>query len=170
MIPQRYWDADVFLGWLNRETEKAPLCDMIVERAQAGACQVVTSTVTFSEVFWFRGEIDDQSKVRAIKDLFQHSWVVPVALDRPTAELAQELLFEFGRTDGLQPRDAMHLASAIRARILGSVQFFDTWDRGLIHLGTQLHRVRVLRDLEKGADLRIGIPTGQPSFFPSVEG
>ena len=61
----------------------------------------------------------------------------------------------------------MHLASAIRARILGSVQFFDTWDRGLIHLGTQLHRVRVLRGLKKGPDLRIGIPTGQPSFFPS---
>ena len=60
---------------------------MIIERAQVGECRLVTSTITFSEVFWFRGEIDEESKVRTIKELFAHPWVVPVALDRPTAEL-----------------------------------------------------------------------------------
>lgn len=165
MTLQRYWDADVFLGWLNREPEKAPLCDMIVDSANTGKCRLVTSTITFSEVFWFRGEIGEAAKIEAIKSLFDQSWIVPVALDRPTAELARELLFEFGKTEGLQPRDAMHLASAIRARVLGHVKCFDTWDRNLIHLGTQLHRVDALRGLKKGADLHVGPPTGQPSLL-----
>ena len=165
MIVQRYWDADVFLGWLNREVEKAPLCDMIIENAKAGQCQLVTSTITLSEVFWFRGKVDAKSKVQAIRELFKYSWIVPVALDRVTAELAQELLFEFGKTERLQPRDAMHLASAIRARVLGRVEYFDTWDGGLRHLGTQLHRITALRGVKKGGDLKIGPPTGQPSLL-----
>jgi predicted nucleic acid-binding protein len=166
-VNQRYWDSDAFLGWLNKEAGRFAQLDAIIQDAKAGKARIVTSTITYAEVFWIRGELTDAEKIAAIKELFGYSWVVPAQLDKVTAELARELLFTFGKTERLLPNDAIHLASAIRARVLGGIEHFDTWDRGLIHLAGQLHRVDKLKGKSTGADIRIGPPTGQV-YLPGV--
>jgi predicted nucleic acid-binding protein len=160
---QRYWDSSAFLGWLNKEPETFDVCDQILADAEAGKCQIVTSTVTFAEVFWVKptpraGTLPTADQIRAIKDLFGKSFVIPAELDRLTALLARDLLFTFAQSYGLKPMDALHLATAIKSRSRGDVECFDTWDEPLGKLNGQLVKVEQLQDKGSGADLYIGIP------------
>ena len=76
MIPQRYWDSSAFLGWLNRRPERYDLCDQIIADAEASKCQIVTSTITYAEVFYIKPErpgeppLLPEEKIRSIKELF----------------------------------------------------------------------------------------------------
>ena len=166
-LPQRYWDSNAFLGWLNNEEEYFDVCNAIIEGAKSGRHRIITSTLTFAEVFWVRDGSPKPDQIDAIKDLFGYSWVIPAELDHPTAVLARELMFEFSQNDGLESKDAVHLATAIRARALGNVECFDTWDGGLANLEGQLERVERLRKPDSGADLSVGIPKGQLPLLTS---
>jgi len=166
---RRYWDSNAFLGWLNREPESVDACDGIIDEAKAGRCEIVTSTFTFAEVFWVRGVPLKSDQIHAIDQLFRHKWIIPARLDRPTAELARELLQEFAQDDDLTPRDSVHLASAIRARKLGGVVCFDTWDKKLHGFTGKLQRVPSLNVKDSGSDLVIAIPTGQGRLFGATQ-
>ena len=167
LLPQRYWDSNVFLGWLNNEQKCFDICNALIEDARSGKHRLVTSTLTYVEVFWIRGGLPQPQQIDAIKALFGHSCIVPAELDHPTADLARELMFEFSQNDGLQAKDAVHLATAIRARALGNVECFDTWDGGLANLEGQLTRLERLQKADSGADLSIGIPKGQLHLLTS---
>ena len=162
---RRYWDSDVFLGWLNREPERHSICEAIIEDAKSGRCEIATSTITFAEVHYVRNSNESRAQIEAIEDLFDYSWVKAIDLDRIVARLARDLLFEFASTEGLKPPDAIHLASAMQARSLGRIEVFETWDGGLIHIGTQLHRISSDRG---GTDIRVGNPTGQTLLLPLI--
>lgn len=162
---QRYWDSDCFLNWLNRDPAHGPVCDAIIRECKAGQCQLVTSTVTFSEVFYIRNDhqpipLSKADQVQQITELFAYSWVVSVSLDKYVAELARDLLFEFG-SDGLKPPDAIHLASAIHSRAIGRVERFETCDGVLHAVGKQLARLKRLKEPHSGADIIVGPPTAQ---------
>ncbi len=43
-----------------------------------------------------------------VREFFRHSWITIRQLDRPTAELAQDL----ARDNGIRPKDAVHVATA----------------------------------------------------------
>lgn len=165
---QRYWDSNAFLGWLNRE-QTFSACDAIINDAKAGRCRIVTSTVTYAEVFWIRGGLPKAEQVKAIEELLGYSWIIPAELDKPTALLARELLQLFSMNDGLKPPDSIHLATAIRARSLGGVQCFDTWDGTLKNLARELHRVESLKKKDSGADLTIGPSPSRETLFDRLD-
>ena len=131
-LPGRYWDSNTFIGWLNGEPDKFQLCDAVIEAAKAGQCRIATSTLTFTEVYWVKKGpkllTDHRSTITA---LFDYSWIIPIELDRATAELARNLLFDIAT---LKSWDAVHVASAIVARRLNAIDCFDTFDDGLIKL------------------------------------
>jgi predicted nucleic acid-binding protein len=155
----RYWDSTAFLGWLNKDPESFGTCDRIIADAKAGKCRIVTSTITFAEVFWLKGRVTKGDNIEAIRELFGHSWVVPAELDRSTAELARDLLLTFARGNGLHPPDAIHLATAVRVKSMhDELENFDTWDETLHFIGTVLHRVECLKHEKSGSDLRVGVP------------
>jgi predicted nucleic acid-binding protein len=159
-VVKRYWDSNNFLAWLNQEHNFGTL-DAILRDCRAGNCQIVTSTFAFAEVFYIRGTSTPLDKVKAIEGMFAQSWIIPMEVDRTVGELSGELMREFSQRDGLRPFDSIHLASAIRARQIGQIRSFDTWEGTLINLSTQLQRVPRLRAAGSGADLFIGIPTDQ---------
>ena len=51
----RYWDANVFLGWLKDEADKVDYCRPVIEAANAGKIKIVTSALTITEVLWMKG-------------------------------------------------------------------------------------------------------------------
>lgn len=59
--------------------------------------------------------------------MFEQEYIVPIAVDRYVAELARNLLWDHKT---LRPQDAIHIASAIKAKVI----IFDTFDDYLIGL------------------------------------
>lgn len=120
----RYWDACAFLGWLRGEEDKAPTCRAVISEAQAGRVRIVTSTLTLPEVLWLKGKdpvaVQHRERIRAF---FRHEWIVLIHLDRAIGELAQEVVWEHG----IRPKDAVHVATALKA----GVEQLDTFDQGL---------------------------------------
>jgi hypothetical protein len=69
--------------------------------------------------------------VRAtVKSFFHRSGIVLVNVDRRIAENAQEYFWDYG----VKPKDAIHVACAIEAR----VPVFETYDSGLIKLSEKV--------------------------------
>jgi len=48
-----YWDASVFLAWLNKEEGRFYICDAILKAAEEGQVKIVTSAITLVEVFGY---------------------------------------------------------------------------------------------------------------------
>ena len=116
-----YWDSDAFLGVLMNEPDKAPGCKKVIEEAKSGKLTIVTSTLTLAEVLWIRGKPrvpPDRNQV--VSDLFAHEWIALRELDRHIAESARGLVWE----ENVRPRDAIHVASALDARV-GELNTFD---------------------------------------------
>ena len=149
VIVGRYWDSATFLAWLNQDESTFPLCDAVIESAKAGQLRIVTSTLTFAEVFWMkRGEKLSQAQRDELVQLFGYSWIVTVELDRPTAEMARRLIW----SHNVKSWDAVHVASALSARKMRAIECFDTFDGGLIKL----------TGLIPGSDLTFGFPNVTP--------
>jgi predicted nucleic acid-binding protein len=151
-IPARYWDSATFLGWLNQEESKFDLCDSVIAESKEGKWRIVTSALTYAEVYWTkRGVKLSTDQQRAITDLFEYSWIIPVDLDRMTAELARTIMWKHPH---IKSWDAVHVACAIKIRRLGQIECFDTFDGDLIGLTGKLD----------GTDLRLSTPDLPPRF------
>ena len=58
-------------------------------------------------------------------DFFKHKYIIPIILDRELAEKARDLVWDHD----VDPKDAIHVASAIRAE----VDVMDTFDEKLLN-------------------------------------
>ena len=125
MGERRYWDSDCFLGFLKSEDGKAAMCRQVLEKAETGNIQIITSVLTIAEVLDLRGnkkiEKDQRAKIIAF---FKKSFIVPVSVTRRLAEHSRELVWDYG----IKPKDALHVATAIHAR----TTLLNTFDQGLI--------------------------------------
>jgi predicted nucleic acid-binding protein len=149
----RYWDACAFLGLLRAESDKLEECRKVIAEAQSGNLVIVTSTLTLAEVLWLKGKDPipeaDREKVRKF---FRHAWIVMRELDRATAEQAQEVVWQHG----VKPKDAVHVATALRS----GVEQLDTFDGPLITLSGKVGN----------PPLTIGRPNVEGMLFaPEVE-
>lgn len=123
----RYWDSCCFLRWLKKETEYES-CKGVIQRAEGGELQIITSALTIAEVIYLRPEEKiDRKKSDEICRFFENEYIIPINVDRFLAEFARNLLWDF---KALRPRDALHVASAIKAK----VPIFDTFDEYLLGL------------------------------------
>jgi predicted nucleic acid-binding protein len=129
----RYWDSVTFLGWLAEEADKAAECQLVLEAAESGTIQIVTSALTIAEVLWLKGHKKvHASHAKKIESFFRHSWIIVREVDRFVAEDARELVWN----KNIKPKDAIHLATALRQDV--PFDQFDTFDGDLIKLSGTL--------------------------------
>jgi predicted nucleic acid-binding protein len=120
-----YWDSDAFLGWLQSEPGKAELCEGTLLRADAGEVLIVTSTLTIAEVLWMRNAPPiSKEKADIVRKFFRRSSMRLRNVTRVVSESAQELVWDHG----VRPKDAIHIATAIEAK----VHALETFDDGLL--------------------------------------
>lgn len=126
-MQDRYWDTGPFLALLKNEAHRMADVAPIIEAAEAGAVRLVTSGVTLVEVVKLDQKLapvevppEDAEKIRRY---FLRSYISIRTFDRPTATIARQLIWDHG----LQTRDAMHLATAIRWK-LPLLETFDVGD------------------------------------------
>ncbi|MDQ3692078.1 MAG: type II toxin-antitoxin system VapC family toxin [Chloroflexota bacterium] len=135
-----YWDASVFLDYVNGVPDKLPLLDALLDRAiPGGDVEIVTSMLSITEVAF--GYLDQfaQHFDPAIQAKIDALWTDPIIKQ---VELYKEIAFEardLVRTarlakKGLKPPDAIHLATARR---IGAVEFH-TFDHRLFQYASQL--------------------------------
>lgn len=113
-----YWDANTYLNWLTGEHASLAVMQMVYDDWKKGLVTMVTSTLTLAEVYFVRlgtPKRVDRSKDKDIDALFDppaDRRFVLVELDRTVAVKARDL----ARAFSISGRDAIHIASALKAR------------------------------------------------------
>lgn len=121
----RYWDSDCFIGWLQDEPDKADLCQKVLHEARLGKISIVTSALTLAEVLVLRGhERISAEKRLLVERFFRSEFILVRSVTRRISEAARELVWE----RGIYPKDAIHVATALDAKL----STLNTFDRDLI--------------------------------------
>jgi predicted nucleic acid-binding protein len=134
--PRRiYWDACIFLSFVNGEKGRSEVIQQLLDEAAAGEFELVTSTVSIVEVAFGKAEQDDAAPDPDVLAAIEAFWAAdaPVKLvefHRLIALDARDLVRDarLSRDERLTPLDAVHLASAIRLE----VEDFHTYDGPLL--------------------------------------
>ena len=85
---------------------------MVEKAAREGRLEIYTSAATFVECVWIKNKPPKLSKEdeEKIQKYFMHRFIRVINCDRQIAEAARALIWQFPH---LQPKDAIHVASAI---------------------------------------------------------
>ena len=131
MAQKRYWDSAVFLALLQEEEQRVYACRGVVQAAQKGDVTILTSALTLAEVLWLRNNPRlDRDREETIRAFFEQPYIRIANVDRPTAEYAREIIWNHN----VQPKDSIHLATALRHR----VDVVDSFDSDFLSLDGQL--------------------------------
>jgi len=106
------WDATCFCAWFNKEKNRYNVCNAIIVAAKKGEIKLYTSVLTLVETVKIPNEYPTEAE-DAISEFFRNPYLTLVALDFAVARIARDLIRRFKGLDG---RDAIHLASAIRIK------------------------------------------------------
>lgn len=135
-----YWDACVFLDYVNGVPEKVPVLNRLLDRASSGGnIELFTSTLSITEVAFGRldqtGTGFDLSVEQHIDALWTDPTIKQAEYHRFTAFEARDLM-RASKLAGvrLAGSDAIHLATARRL----DVAEFHTYDRKLFQHAQQL--------------------------------
>ncbi len=108
-----YWDSCVFLTFLQDE-EGADTCELVLGAAEKGDVLIATSALTLAEVLNLRGRPKlPASREDDVRRLFSHEYILVRNITRRTAEFARGLVWN----NDIAPKDALHVASAIEAKL-----------------------------------------------------
>ena len=122
---QFYWDSNSFSGYLNGEPEKVVDCEPVLKEAEKGHLLLVTSALTLAEVLFIRhGPKLPPEKREIVATFFKADYITVRNVTRATSELARDLFWDHS----IQPKDAVHIATAI----LFKIPIFHTFDSELL--------------------------------------
>ena len=145
-----YWDGDAFLGWLQAEPGKSDLCAGTLKRAEQGEVVIFTSALTIAEVLWMRGApMIPLEKAEILRKFFRRSYFRIRNVTRKISEDAQDLVWNHG----VRPKDAIHVATALDARVAA----LETFDESLLAKTATVGNPPLL--------IRKPIPPAQGSLF-----
>ena len=131
MVDRWYWDSDCFLGYLQAEDGKVERCRAVLDLADKGDIEIVTSTFTIAEVLKLRPKSELPTSRRAqVEAIFARKCIRTIAVTRRIAEDARDLVWDHG----ISPKDAIHVASA---RAAGAT-VLNTFDKELIAKGGRI--------------------------------
>lgn len=164
LIPRVYWDACAWIAFINKEMPspqneiKLPrfeMCRDTLKRAENGDIEIVTSAFTLAEVC--KRATDSSSPVINLPGFFDQKYILLVPVDKQIGMKAQTL--QLAGVAGLKPPDAVHLASALVAK----VPVFHTFDKNLLKMDKQFA-------LDDGSEMSIVRPTEELPMPPLLKG
>ena len=136
-----YLDSSVYIAAIvgeEAEPGKSDLSAQILELGRSGSFQAIASTFVFAEVIKDRKrDALDPDQETLIDQYLNQDFITWVEVDLPLAKKARSL----SRFQGLKPADAVHVASALRAKC----DQFLTWDGGDFTDGTKIEGLSIHR-------------------------
>lgn len=149
-LERRYWDSDCFLGWLQAEDGKIEPCRQVLNLAAKGETEIVTSALTIAEVLHLRGRQPvPADKRQQVIDFFKRSYIVTMSITRRIAEDSRDLVWDHG----IEPKDALHVATAISAK----VDVFNTFDQPLIGKSLKIGDPKLLIEIPNVTQRDLGL-------------
>lgn len=110
-----YLDSSIYLAVIKGEPNRVDVSRCLLQGAEAGLYDIYASTLTLAEVCG-HGAVRAAAEIakvdQLVSDFFSNAFIKWVDVDLPIARHARSL----SRAYGLRGADAVHLASAIRAR------------------------------------------------------
>jgi predicted nucleic acid-binding protein len=104
---------------------KVELCQGSIERAEMGEAVIFTSALTLAEVLWMRGGPRVAAdKAEKLGRFFRRSFIKVRPVTRSIAEAAQDVVWNHA----IKPKDAIHVATALDAKL----SILETFDDGLL--------------------------------------
>jgi len=144
-----YWDANVFVSYLNNDNERIPTIEAILEVVESSKIdRIVTSVVSKVEVAWVAQEkisrVLTNDEEKRIDDMWENAEIFEmIDFSNDIALKARKLMREgLSRGWKLRTNDAIHLASA---QWVGAIEL-QTYD---------------LKDFQKFSEL-VGIEIREP--------
>jgi predicted nucleic acid-binding protein len=141
-----YWDACVFLSYINGVVERLPDIDGLLAEAEKRAVRLITSVVTVVEVATSEtertsGALDPQVEAK-IASLWQPPSPIDLVDFHPLIAAGALRLIRGGIPHGwrLKPLDAIHLATAQRMAVDEIHTYSTDWDRYAPILGCKICR------------------------------
>lgn len=136
------WDACAWISLIQKEKirdakgavteDRYGLCRVVIDLAEKGRIEVVTSGLSLAEVCKSPGI--KKGRVDQVGPYFENDWVLVVPVDTLVGTTARALMMT--GYAGLKPPDAIHLATAIVA----NADELHTFDGDLLDLDEQLAR------------------------------
>ena len=149
-LERRYWDSDCFLGWLQAEAGKVEPCRQVLDIAARGELEIITSALTIAEVLHLRGHQPiSADKRQQVIEFFKRSYIIPMSITRRIAEASRDLVWDHG----IDPKDALHVATALKAK----ADVFNTFDRPLIGKSLRVGDPKLLIEIPKVAQGDLGL-------------
>ncbi len=110
-----YWDACIWISFINGDPKAAERCKHLIEQARAGHISIWTSSLSLAEVFRKKCE-DKLSTLPESGDLdfekfIEQDFLYEVQLDHDVGTMARRLLRKHPQLK--KPTDAIHLATAV---------------------------------------------------------
>lgn len=150
-MEHRYWDSDCFLGWLQDEADKAEACRAVLQEARLGNISIVTSALTIAEVLVLKGHERIASNKRVmVEKFFKSEFIIVRSVTRRISESARVLVWDHG----IYPKDAVHVATAIDAKLAT----LNTFDRGLMKKSGLLGEPRLIIEKPTLIQARLRFP------------
>ena len=110
---------------MQDEADKVESCRQVLAAAEDGKVLIVTSALTIAEVLALRGRLKIPATERSkVEGFFRNEYIVVRNITRRISEAARTYVWDYG----VDPKDALHVATAIDA----GIQTLNTFDKGLI--------------------------------------
>ena len=133
-----YWDANVFLSYVNAMPDHMPVIDALMEQSRNGEITIYTSALSRVEVAFSNSEQQARALSPETENQINRFWEDESAITSieiaPDITLSARGLMRDGLTSGwsLKPSDAIHIATALWLLDEGfSVDEFHTYDASL---------------------------------------
>lgn len=120
-VPRLYWDANVFLSYVNGTPDRLPHIEALFREAEQEKVEIVTSTVSITEVAYGSVEMDQRALDPEVQEKIEGLWVpaspvnlveVSVLVVEDARKIMREAIPEGAKV--AKPIDAVHLSTAIR--------------------------------------------------------
>lgn len=109
-----YWDSDVFIHRIEETPDKIQTLRAITDAAERGEVRIVTSALTLVEVSKLNNlELLPEWTEQRVIEFFENEYISVRTVDRFVAAMARPII----RGHNLKPPDAIHVATAIMARV-----------------------------------------------------
>jgi hypothetical protein len=126
-----YFDSGVFVSFLAKEENRAQVVHDLLKEAHSGRIEIITSSFSLVEVLKTKKHQKIGQEVQEqITAFFEYPFIKLVNADRDICELARKFVWKHS----MNPKDAVHMATAQATSKIIEIHGLFSWDDDFIKL------------------------------------